>query len=241
MNPMKIHCLTVDDEKGAHLVLKNYIKRVDSLTHVGMCFDALETLNFLHKNQVDILFLDINMPEMTGLEMLKTLANPPKVILTTAYSEFALESYDYAVEDYLVKPIPFPRFLKAVNRIIDDVKSNLVQQVTTSVLASNESYFFIQAEGGQVRIDFDTLQYLQSWGNYVKIFTTTKTYLATMTTQEVEDSLPSKQFIRIHRSYIVATGFINKISGNQLFIGKTALPIGVTFRQKVFERVQTKI
>jgi DNA-binding LytR/AlgR family response regulator len=231
MNPQKLQCLTVDDEQGAHLVLKNYIGRVESLAHVGMCFDALEAVNFLHKNSVDILFLDINMPEITGLEMLKTLVNPPKVVLTTAYSEFALESYEYGVEDYLVKPIPFPRFLKAINRIIEDKKTLTTQHTLPSVLEQEESYFFIQAEGGQVRIDFNDILYVQSWGNYIKIFTTQATHLATMTTQEA-------QFLRIHRSHLVATSFIDKVVGNQIHIGKTVLPIGTTFRQKVFERVQ---
>jgi DNA-binding LytR/AlgR family response regulator len=237
MNPQKLKCLTVDDEQGAHLVMKNYIGRVESLELVGMCFDALEAVNFLHKNTVDILFLDINMPEITGLEMLKTLANPPKVILTTAYSEFALESYEYGVEDYLIKPIPFPRFLKAVNRIIEDTKKEPVQVPVTPSMEP-ETYFFIQAEGGQVRIDFKDIMYIQSWGNYIKIFTTQTTHLATMTTQEVEERLPTHQFLRIHRSFLIAIPFINKVAGNQIYMGKTALPIGTTFRQKVFESVQ---
>ncbi len=231
----KIQCLTVDDEKGAHLVLKNYISRFESLEHVGMCFNSIEALNFLHQNKVDILFLDISMPEMTGLEMLKTLTNLPKVILTTAHSEFALESYEYGVYDYLIKPIPFPRFLKAVNRIIEERK----EQNNLPVIESpNQSSLFVMVSEGQIRIDFDDILYLQSWGNYVKIFTTTAIHLASLTTQKIEENLPIHQFIRIHRSYIVAKKFIDKIVGNQVFIQNQALPIGTTFRQKVIEQVR---
>jgi DNA-binding LytR/AlgR family response regulator len=232
---MKLQCLTVDDEQGAHLVLKNYIARIESLELVGMCYDTVEALNFLHKNKVDILFLDISMPEMTGLEMLQTLRNPPKVILTTAYSEFALESYEYGVHDYLIKPIPFPRFLRAINRIIDERKE---PQAFQNSEPTNDSYLFVQADAGQVRIDFDDIIYVQSWGNYIKIFTPTQTHLASLTTQEIEEKLPPQQFIRIHRSYLIARRFIGKIMGNQAFIQNQVLPIGTTFRQKVMEWVK---
>jgi DNA-binding LytR/AlgR family response regulator len=129
--------------------------------------------------------------------------------------------------------------LKAVNRIIEDKKNVMASKnAPPPVSEAFEAYFFIQAEGGQVRIDFDTIQYVQSWGNYVKIFTQKDTHLATMTTQEAEARLPSQQFIRIHRSFLVATASITKVIGNQLFIGKNALPIGATYRQKVFEKIQ---
>jgi DNA-binding LytR/AlgR family response regulator len=235
MNAPSLRCLVVDDEPGAHLVLKNYIGRVERLELASQCYSALEAVNFLHKHSVDILFLDINMPEMTGLEMLHTLAEPPKVILCTAYSEYALESYEFGVSDYLIKPIPFPRFLKAVNRILAE-KQALAADSATAVPERN--FVFVSVENEQVRLDFDQIRYAQSWGNYVRIYTANKVLLAAMTTQELESVLPATSFLRVHKSYIVALAHVGKAGAGRLQVGAAEIPVGTTFRQKVAERVR---
>jgi DNA-binding LytR/AlgR family response regulator len=230
-NPIK--CLIVDDESGAHLVLENYIRRIDRLVLVGNCYSAIEAINFIQKEAVDILFLDINMPDMTGLEMLSTFKEIPKTILTTAYSEFALESFEHGVVDYLLKPIPFPRFIKAINRVIKDLYN-------TEKTEPEAAEIFINVDGERIKLALTDVLYVQSWGNYIKVFVKNKFYLTAMTTQDFDDILPSSQFVRIHRSYVVSIAAINKITSTYLQIDKKELPIGTTYRQKVNEKLKER-
>jgi DNA-binding LytR/AlgR family response regulator len=229
-------CLIVDDEQGGHLVLQNYINRMDSLELAGHCYSAMEAINFLNQNQVDILFLDIQMPEMTGLELLQTMTKPPKVILCTAYTEFALSGYEFGVSDYLVKPIPFPRFLKAVSRILEEKQENLSNAGEITPALPEKDHIFIQIENEQVKFEFAQIKYIQSYGNYVRIYTQEKMYLANMTTQDLESQLPINLFLRVHKSFIVSLKHITKVGVGRLFIGNIEIPIGTTFRQKVADR-----
>jgi DNA-binding LytR/AlgR family response regulator len=231
-----LRCLIVDDEIAAHYVLENYIGRMDRLALAGQCYNALDALNFLYRQPVDLLFLDINMPELTGLELLSSLSYAPRTILTTAYTEFALQSYDFGVADYLVKPIPFPRFLKAVDRV-------LAQQpalVGASAIPAPASIIptdsiMVKVDADWIRVRFDELLYAQSWGNYVKLFLPGRMLLTPLTTTELESRLPTDQFIRIHKSYIVALNKIERLSGNTLQIEQTELPVGITFRRELTE------
>jgi DNA-binding LytR/AlgR family response regulator len=228
-----IKCLIVDDESGAHLVLENYIRRIDRLVLVGNCYSAIEAINFIQKEKVDILFLDINMPDMTGLEMLSTFKEIPKTILTTAYSEFALESFEHGVVDYLLKPIPFPRFIKAINRVIKDIDK-------TESTETEASEIFINVDGERIKLALADVLYVQSWGNYIKVFVKNKFYLTAMTTQDFDEILPSSQFIRIHRSYVVSIAAIKKITSSYLQIDTKELPIGTTYWQKVNEKLKER-
>jgi DNA-binding LytR/AlgR family response regulator len=231
-NPLR--CLLIDDEQAAHYVLQHYIEQVDQLTLVGDCYDALEAVNFLHRQPVDLLFLDINMPQINGLQLLQTLVNPPRVILTTAYSEFALQSYEYSVVDYLLKPIEFPRFLKAIDKVIKTIDDK--QRPTLPVVG--EQSLMVKVDADWVRLAFSSLDYIQSWGNYVKLFTDQHVYVTSMTMTEVERRLPSDQFIRIHKSYLVPFSKIQRMSGNEIFIRDTALPVGQTYRRELIERLK---
>lgn len=218
-------CIIVDDEPAAHYVLINYIRQNPELELVHQCYNGIEVMNYLRENQVDLMFLDIDMPEITGLELLKILPSQPKTILTTAYSEFALESYDYGVIDYLLKPIYFPRFLKSIERF-------LATQSDKKVMASN-LFISIKADGVWVDLDVRKILFAQSYGNYVKIFTTGRTFLASMTTNELEASLPAEQFLRVHKSYIVA---IDKIEANErdtLVVNSQKIPVGITYRREL--------
>ena len=228
-------CIIVDDEPAAHYVLVNYIQKNPQLELVGQFYNGIEAMTFLRENKIDLMFLDIDMPEITGLELLKIIPNPPKTILTTAYSEFALESYDYGVIDYLLKPIYFPRFLKAIDRFFS-------MDNTLEVKTSNESFATISltADGFFMDIELSNLLYAQSFGNYVKLFTKTRTYLASTTTNEIQNSLPENLFMRIHKSYIVALDKIDTIEKDFVVINKISLPIGITFKRELLEVLKNK-
>lgn len=224
-------CIIVDDEPAAHYVLLNYIKQNPQLQLVAQCYNAIEATNYLRENKVDLMFLDIDMPELTGLELLNVLPVQPKTILTTAYSEFALESYDYGVIDYLLKPIYFPRFLKSIERFFSmmDVEPTEIVSGTT---------INIKIDGYVTEIEVDKILYAQSFGNYVKLFTTTKTYLASITTNELEKCLPQNAFMRIHKSYIVALDKIESAEKDVVKVKKIYLPIGITYKRELLDRLK---
>lgn len=233
----KFRCLIVDDESAAHYVIVSYIERIDRFELAGQCYNVLEAINFLHQNQVDLLFLDINMPELSGFDLLKTLTNPPRVIITTAYSEFALESYEYWVIDYLLKPIEFPRFLKSIDRFLISLPAE-VQAPGGEPEQDDTSPFMVKVDGEQVRIFPDELVYAQSLGNYVRLITTRQHYLASITTTELEHRLPPGRFMRIHKSYIVALDKITRHGNGFVFLGETELPVGITYRRELSERLR---
>jgi DNA-binding LytR/AlgR family response regulator len=224
-------CIIVDDEPAAHYVLANYIKQNPQLELVFQGYNGIEAMNYLRENPVDLMFLDINMPEISGMELLKILPTHPKTILTTAYSEFALESYDYGVIDYLLKPIYFPRFLKAVDRFFatESVKQK-AQETVNSVS--------VKVDGYLMDIELDQLLYAQSFGNYVKLHTTKRTYLASITTTEFEKCLPEKSFMRIHKSYIVALDKIDATEKDFVVIKNERIPIGITYKRELTDRLK---
>lgn len=228
LSPKK--CLIVDDEPAAHYVLANYIRQNPQLELVQQCYNGIEALNYLRENDIDLMFLDIDMPEISGLELLQTLPLPPKTILTTAYSEFALESYDYGVIDYLLKPIYFPRFLKATERFLSAF-------AVEKSIASN-LFIPIKIDSSIVDIYVRDILFAQSYGNYVKIFTPGKTWLATMTTAQLEQNLPSEHFLRVHKSYIVAIDKIESSDRETITINNEKIPVGITYRREMAERLK---
>ena len=243
---MTLRCLIADDEPLAHNLLENYIARLKTLSVVGHAYNAFEVLDFLGENHVDILFLDINMPDLSGLEMLKTLSNPPMVILTTAYSEHSLEAFDLGVMDYLLKPIRFERFLKAVNRIIELKKpyppTPKGEYDETAVLTREKSekqndFIFIKDGTTHYKIDFADLLYVQAYGNFAKIHTTKQNILVTVTMKHLEDELPEHLFTRVHKSYIVNIKKVSKIEGNTVFLGAVSIPIGAVYKMALDKKI----
>lgn len=231
-----LKCIIVDDERGAHLVLQHYISQIDRLELVGSCENALEAINLMHNIKVDLMFLDINMPQMSGLEMLSTLKNKPLVIFTTAHSDYALESYTYDIVDYLLKPIQFTRFLKAVDKAFYHYGLGLPDKtINTPPSAQYETSIVIRVDGDWLRVEMDEIKYAQSWGNYVKIFTDSYTYLTALTLSELDQRLPHSQFVRVHKSYLVSIKRITRISGNALYINDISLPVGLTYRRELLE------
>ncbi|MEL1255391.1 LytTR family DNA-binding domain-containing protein [Flavobacterium sp. DGU38] len=226
-------CIIVDDEPAAHYVLANYIKQNPQLELVFQGYNGVEAMDYLRENKVDLMFLDINMPEISGMELLKIIPTHPKTILTTAYSEFALESYDYGVIDYLLKPIYFPRFLKAIDRFFatENVKTR-EEEIVNSVSVKVDGYF--------MDIELDQLLFAQSFGNYVKLHTSKRTYLASITTTELEKCLPEKNFMRIHKSYIVALDKVDESEKDFVVIKNEKLPVGITYRRELTDRLKNK-
>jgi len=234
----KIKLLIVDDEPLAHKVLEGYCDKIDHVEVIGNCFDGLSTLNFLNKEKVDAVLLDIQMPDITGLELLDTLKNnAPKIIFTTAYSEYALQGFDYdQVVDYLHKPIRLTRFIKALERLkkVLMLESKITENplpVSTedTTLTSND---FISIKDNKViyRISHSEINYIQSWGNYLKFHLKDQSIkIARKTIKVAESELPPNNFLRIHKSYIVNIDQIKAIEGSQVRIGDQHLPIGKSY------------
>jgi DNA-binding LytR/AlgR family response regulator len=235
---MSIKCIVVDDEPLALSVLEKYISSLSSLELLKKCTNALEAMAFLHENQIDLMFLDIKMPQVTGLEFLKTLTHPPEVILTTAYSEYALEGYEYSVVDYLLKPFSFERFLKAVNKVI--MKKNVeTKQISTSENKTYEDFIFLKADKIDHRIPFSDIIYIEGYGNYIKVFIKDKMLLVSETMTTIEKNLPVNLFVRVHKSFIVSIAKIQQIEGNMIRIGKNCIPIGNFYKMNV-EKILAK-
>jgi DNA-binding LytR/AlgR family response regulator len=227
---MKIRVLIVDDEPRAHAVLHNYIERIPELELAGDCYNAIEAYQFLRKETVDLVFLDITMPEIDGFGFLRMLEKPVAFVFTTAHSDFALESYEYNAIDYLKKPIPFERFLKAVNKSMLSIENKVSAQTQKKDIE-------LRINGELQTIPLDKIIYLQSLGNYVKVFLEKKHFLVQITTKDLEELLPKNLFIRIHKSFIVNRSRITRVGDEELWLADRTLPVGKTFKKYVKEAV----
>ena len=233
---MKLNCIIVDDEPLARKVIEQYIEAVPSLRLEAECNTALEALAYLHDHRIDLIFLDIKMPGITGMDMLKTLTNPPLIIITTAYSEYAVEGYEYSVIDYLMKPIPFNRFLKAVNKALDQLnKISISEELKTE---PKESYILVKADKSMHKLSYTEIKYFEGYGNFIKVFTDKKKLLITETLSNMEQKLPSSLFIRVHKSFIVPIMRIREISGNTLRLDDQEIPIGRFFKKGLEEKIK---
>ena len=237
---MKFNCLIVDDEPIAQQILEKYISQIDVLNLIGKCGNAFEALNVLHKEPVDILFLDIKMPSLSGLDMLKTLQAPPNVILTTAFSEFGVESYEYGITDYLLKPISFERFLKAVNKLVIPQNSKLTLPQPEDKIVE-PTFIFFKADKKIHKYYFSDIVFIEGSGNYVKIHSQHEKPLMVLDKlTDLQNKLPQKQFIRIHKSFIVNVSHIQKIEGNMIKIEDKVIPISATFKPNLEALIRDK-
>lgn len=231
---MRISCIAIDDELPALKQMENYISKIPYLNLVKTFDNGIDTLDFLKDNSVDLLFLDIQMDDLNGIQLLQVLNNKPKVILTTAYDQYALKAFDLEVSDYLLKPISFERFVKAVEKIYRELGAEPkgVQQQE-----EKRNYCFVKTEFKMVRIDFDDILYIEGLKEYLIIKTKTDKVLSLMTFKEVIDILPKGNFIRTHKSYIVAIDKIQSIERNRIKIGEKLIPVGNTFKDEFYERI----
>jgi DNA-binding LytR/AlgR family response regulator len=229
---MKVKTLIVDDEPMARGVIRKHTGHFDMFEIIAECQNAIETINILNTQEIDLIFLDINMPQITGLELLSSLKNPPLVVITTAYSEFGVKSYEYSnIIDYLLKPITFERFIKTVDKIKTKFKNTLEEKQVSS-LVSEEIKF--KSNKTTVQLMPEKIFYLQAFGNYVKVFVQKRgMILVQQKLQDFEDQLPSEIFIRCHKSYIVNKNHITRLLKNEIEIQNTTIPIGITYRQNL--------
>ena len=226
---MKLRCLIVDDEPIARQIVEKYCSYLPDLEVVASCGDALQAKQTLSSADIDIVFLDINMPVLDGLSFVRTLRKPPQIIFTTAYKEFAHEAFNVSACDYLLKPFSLDRFILAV----DKAKANIAPSKTTTSNAepASSSDLFIKAEGKIVKVNVDDVHYAEAQGNNVKIVTDAGAHFTTQTFSSFEEQLPKGAFVRVHRSFIINKSKIRLIEGNRVFIGTTEIPIGQNYRE----------
>jgi DNA-binding LytR/AlgR family response regulator len=223
----KIVCLAVDDEPPALDILTNYINAVSSLELAGTCINAVDALNVLRHARIDLMFLDIQMPQLLGTDLLRTLNNPPKVIFTTAYREFAIEGFELNAVDYLLKPISFERFLKAVNKLMDIKVQQQPQHET------HDAYLYFRSDRKMHKVAMEDIIFIESLKDYIKVVTKTKTIVTKQSISSIEERLPRSLFIRIHRSFIVSLNKVQSYTPELIAIGNEELPVSRMYRHEV--------
>jgi len=221
---MKIKCIIIDDEPLASEVIERHLSEFPTMEHVGSFVNALDALLLIEKGGIDVVFIDINMPKMSGLDFIRSLETKPYFIITTAYREYAVESFDLDVLDYLVKPIPFARFLKSINKLsqkfITDMSHDQLQQT------SEKSFIFLKVDKKLVKIKFEDIFFIESLKDYIKVFTKSGDYLAHKSLSAITEELPKNQFLRLHRSFTVALDKIQALEGNSVLVTNKRIPIG---------------
>jgi len=241
-------CMIVDDEFLARKLLSSYVEKLPNWELIKVCQNALEAVEILSKQYVDVLLLDIHMPDLTGIELLNTISHPPITILTTAYADYALDGYQLDVLDYLLKPIPFDRFVQAMNKastqlnlIRKALHANDSEGIVTQDVAEHSSqpdHFFVKADYKLVKIKFDDILYIEGLREYISIFTPAKRHIVYHSLKKMENMLPPHRFIRIHKSYIVPMDQISSIYGNTVVLGDKELPVGKSYKQQLMDRIQ---
>ena len=234
---MQINCIIIDDEPLARKGLKEYITDVDFFNLVGEYDNAVAAAEQISRGEVQLLFLDIQMPKITGLDFFKSLQHAPPVIFTTAYPQFALEGFELNALDYLVKPISFERFLKAAMRAKEFYEVRTVNAAEANQQSSRPDYFFIKADNKLVKLFFNEILFAEALQNYVVIHTGEKKYITYLTFKSVEEYLPSDRFIKTHKSYIIAAEKIDSIEANDIKIGQHHIPVSRNLKDEVMEKL----
>ena len=232
-----IHCIIIEDQPPAQRVLKKYIGDMSNMALRATFGDALKAMDFLKAEPIDLILLDIHLPKISGIDFLKALTHKPQVILTTAFSEYALESYEYDVVDYLLKPFSFERFVQAVSKV-PILKLDGFKPENQIEIASSPEVIFIKSGYEHIKIDVADIRFIQSDADYTEIFTSKKKYLSQEPLRHWEEYLDPKNFVRIHKSYILNTSKIKKIIGNQVHLDEsTNLPIGRAYKEQFMKNV----
>jgi len=228
---MNINCIIVDDEPIARDILKNYIGQVPYLNLIASCEDAFEAMHILKTKDIDLIILDINMPRLTGFEMLRTLKKYPAVIITSAYPEYALEGFELSVADYLLKPFSFPRFVQATEKVVNK---------TTDAPASKDEDLFLMVKSDKklTKVFFADISYIEAYGNYIFIYTGQERVMSKQTLTQFEGQLPASKFARIHKSYIASLKAIKYLEGNEVSIAGKKLPVGKVYREHLMGKLK---
>jgi DNA-binding LytR/AlgR family response regulator len=230
-------CIIVDDEPLAIEILESYVSKVEQLMLAGTFRNAVSAFTFLQQNSVDLIFLDIQMPKLSGIDFLKTLRNPPKVIFTTAFRDYAIDGFELEVADYLLKPIPFERFLKSVAKVIQQP----VPQAPAIKAEPQENYVYFKVDKKMVKTRMSDILYIESIKDYVKVRTPEKEIVTQQKISYLEESLPGEKFIRIHRSFIVNREKIDAYSATDVEIGKFTVPIGRNYKNDVMKVLEKNV
>lgn len=235
---MKLRCIAVDDEPLALRVIESHIEKLTDVELVAKCSNAIEAMELIRNKAVDLIFLDIQMPELTGIEFIKSLNNPPAIIFTTAYRNYAIEAFDMDVLDYLLKPISFERFLKAINKYYThrDSQQQIVKNLTVDT-ATVKDHIFIRKNKTMIKVPFSKILFIESMKDYVKIHTETECHYVKHQISLLESELPEDQFIRTHKSFIIPIGKITTVAPGAIGIGDQKVPIGRNYREFVLKRL----
>ena len=231
-----ISCIIVDDEPIAREILENHLKRIDSIHIVGSCKNAIEAFNLLNSEKVDLIFLDINMPEISGLSFAKSINKKIKIIFTTAYREYALDGFDLKAVDYLLKPISFERLFQSIHKFKNE-SFDFRQEETPDIHNDNADFFFVRSDRKMIKINFSALDYIESLADYVKIHSKDKMIITRETISSIEAKLPKKDFLRVHRSYIVSISKIESFTNEFIEIHNKAIPISRSYKNDVKHRL----
>lgn len=224
--------IIIDDEPLAHEIIEEFCSMLPHVQLEKKCYNAMEAMQFLNENTIDFMFLDINMPKLRGLDFLKTLTNPPKTIITTAYKEHALEGFELNVVDYILKPFSFNRLVKAVNKISENqTTKTVIKEVSND--ASSTTRFFVKGDKKHHQIDLNDLLYIEAYGNYTKLFLTNEMIVSHEKISHYEAILTNGNFLRVHKSFIIAIDKIKFIEGNRILINEHKIPVGQTYKSRV--------
>lgn len=231
-------CIIVDDEPLGIEILESYVKRIPDLDLVRTCNNALEASEFLKNHKVDLMFLDIQMPEITGLELMRSLPDPPLVVFCTAYPDFAVEGFELNAIDYLLKPVSFERFTKTIDRVKEYVNMKKTDAVEAPDLEND--HIFIKSNQKQIKLSYDQIQYVEAFADYVKLYTPEKRYITLQTMKNMEQKLPDEKFIRVHRSFIVNQKYITSFNSSELEIGPVKIPVGKNYKDAFLTKLRSK-
>jgi DNA-binding LytR/AlgR family response regulator len=240
---MKINCIAIDDEPLALDIIKDYCSKIPFLNLIRTFDNAMDSIEFIRSNKLDLLFLDIQMEELTGIQLLHALKHRPYVIFTTAYDSFAIQGFELDIIDYLLKPISFERFVKSVDKVYDKMQTDLMLKVKPeSVVAtpSEDAYFFVKTETRMEKVRYADVLYIEGMGDYWRIITPGKRIMTLLNYKKLEEMLPPRQFIRVHKSFIVAIDKIDSIERNRIKIADRLIPVSETFRKTFFDFIEKR-
>lgn len=230
-----ISCLIVDDEAIARDIIATHLSKIANITVVASCSNAMEAFNAINNNRIDLVFLDINMPEISGISFAKSINKDIKIIFTTAYRDYAVEGFELQAVDYLLKPISFERLLKAVNTYFEVYSKS---KNNTTKTTENNDFMFVRSDRRMIKIDFSDILYIESYSDYIKIHLANKTIVTRETISAIEAKLPKTMFLRIHRSFIVAVNNITSFTNEQVVINNTSLTISRSYKNEVLEKLK---
>jgi len=233
--PKSITCIIVDDEAIAREIIASHVAQIETIKVIAQCKNAIEAFNFISNNKVDLIFLDINMPEISGISFAKAINKDIKIIFTTAYRDYAVEGFDLQAVDYLLKPIAFERLLQAVNRYFEVASTTIDTTLTTT---ESNDFIFVRSDRRMLKVDFNAIIYVESYSDYIKIHLQDETITTRETITSIEAKLPKTQFLRIHRSYIVCITKIQSFTNEHITVNRKALSISRSYKKEVLKRLE---